>query len=273
MTNKDLLISIVVFGTNADELDKVISYMNLNLIQISYDLIVIDNKGDKKTEKYCLNQGILYLKTFKNLGFGAGHNLASKHFNFSHRIQLILNPDVLISGENIFDAFNYIDQNKSVSLLSPKLLNEDGSIQYICRFLPSPISLIKRFFSKVFNLKTNTLEDKLNLAKDHIEVPSIHGACFFVRSSNLKLIKGFDEKYFLYVEDIDLCRELSEYGSIIYLPSCFAIHGHQRGSYKKLNLLKSHLRSFIYYFNKWGFVFDNKRKIANSAAIKKCNSI
>ncbi len=273
MTNKDLLISIVVFGTNINELNKVISHMNLKSIQISYDLIVIDNKGDKNTETYCVNHGITYLKTYKNLGFGAGHNLAAKHFDFSHNIQLILNPDVLISDKHIIDAFNYIDQNENISLLSPKLLNEDGSIQYICRFLPSPISLTKRFISKVFNLKANPLEDKLNLSNNHIEVPSIHGACFFVRTNDFKSINGFDERYFLYVEDIDLCRELSEYGSIIYLPSCYAIHGHQRGSYSNLNLFKHHLRSFISYFIKWGLIFDKKRSIANNSAIEKCNSI
>tara|TARA_X000000950_G_scaffold289244_1_gene411206 strand:- start:5872 stop:6693 length:822 start_codon:yes stop_codon:yes gene_type:complete len=273
MTNKDLLISIVVYGTNVEELDNAIRYMNLKSVQIKHDLIIIDNKGDKKTEIFCLKHGISYVNVFKNVGFGAGHNLASKYFNFSHEIQLILNPDVLISDKNINDAFNFIHKNKDISLLSPKLLNEDGSIQYICRFLPSPMSLIKRFFSKVFNLKINSLEDKLNLTNDHIEVPSIHGACFFVRSTSLESINGFDERYFLYVEDIDLCRELSEYGSITYLPSCYAIHGHQRGSYSNLNLFKYHLKSFIYYFIKWGLFFDKKRNIANNSAIKKCNSI
>tara|TARA_B100001057_G_scaffold410349_1_gene425398 strand:- start:141 stop:962 length:822 start_codon:yes stop_codon:yes gene_type:complete len=273
MANKDLLISIVVHGTEIEELDNVIRHMNLKSIQIIYDLVIIDNKGDKKTEIFCLNNGISYINALKNVGFGAGHNLASKYFNFSHEIQLILNPDVLISADNINAAFNFIHCNKDVSLLSPKLLNEDGSIQYICRFLPSPISLTKRFISKAFNLKANPLEDKLNLSNNHIEVPSIHGACFFVRSSDLESVNGFDERYFLYVEDIDLCRELSEYGSIIYLPSCFAIHGHQRGSYSNLNLFKHHLKSFINYFIKWGLFIDMKRNIANNSAIKKCNSI
>ena len=273
MTNKDLLISIVVYGTDIEELDSLIGYMNLKSIQIKYDLIIVDNKGDKKTEIFCQKNEISYINANKNVGFGAGHNLASSYFNFSHEIQLILNPDVLISNENINYAFNFIHQNKDVSLLSPKLLNEDGSIQYICRFLPSPMSLIKRFISKVFNLKANPLEDKLNLSNNHIEVPSIHGACFFVRTNDFKSINGFDERYFLYVEDIDLCRELSEYGSIIYLPSCYAIHGHQRGSYSNLNLFKHHLKSFISYFIKWGLIFDKKRSIANNSAIEKCNSI
>jgi len=264
--SKDLLISIVSYGTNKNDISDVISILKLHETEISFDILVIDNMGSSDLSDFCKSIDIFYAFPGKNLGFGSGHNFASKYFNHSFKYHLILNPDVFIGPDAIQHVLQFLNNNSHVSLISPKLLNLDGSIQNICRFLPSPINLLKRFFLKIFSLNYYNEEDNFNLSNKPISVPSMHGACFFVRVDHFNKINGFDDSYFLYVEDIDLCREISALGDIIYLPTCSAIHKHAQGSYKNFNLFKYHLKSFIYYFFKWGLFFDNHRSNINKKA-------
>lgn len=271
--SKDLLISIVSYGTSKSDISNVISKLSLDKTKLSYDILIVDNIGSSELSNFCKSINISYVFPGKNLGFGNGHNLASKYYNHSFTYHLILNPDVFIGPDAIQDALQFLNNNLHVSLVSPKLLNSDGSIQNICRLLPSPKSLMKRFFLKLLSLQYINEEDNFNLSNKPISVPSMHGACFFVRAEYFNQINGFDDAYFLYVEDIDLCREMSVLGDIIYLPSCSAIHAHAQGSYKNFNLFKYHLKSFIYYFFKWGLFFDRHRNNVNKKATLGLNNL
>ena len=270
---KDILVSMVVYGTQADEIKEVIDFMNLENLNLSYNFLIIDNLGSSELSAFCKtiqNKSIEYLYPGNNVGFGSGHNIAAKHYSsIHHRTHLILNPDVYISDECIRKIYSFINADENISIVSPKLLNEDGSVQNICRLLPSVTSLIKRFINKIFSINRANIEDKFNLVKKPTEVPSIHGACFFVKSDFFKSVNGFDERYFLYVEDIDLCRKLNKHGKIIFYPEFSAIHKHAKGSYKNLKLFRYHFVSFFNYFLKWGFVLDSDRKKINKRAIEK----
>jgi hypothetical protein len=265
---KDLLISIVSYGTNIQVLDRVISSIGLDSLMISSDLLIVDNLGSADLKLYCSENDYKYVYPGANLGFGCGHNLAATFFESTYKVHLILNPDVFISPQTIMVAFNYLQENTAVSLVSPRLLNEDGSIQNICRFLPSVFRLMTRVVSKFISIEVARLEDQFNLSETPISVPAIHGACFFVRACSFVQVNGFDDRYFLYVEDIDLCRELGEMGSIVYLPTCTAVHTHAKGSYKNMRLFRYHLRSFVTYFMKWGLFSDSKGRFINKTAIK-----
>ena len=84
------------------------------------------------------------------------------------------------------------------------------------------------------------------------------------RSSTLIKLGGFDERFFLYMEDIDLSRRCAEKYGAIYYPLAKVIHQHDQGSYKNASLLKIHLKSGFLYFNKWGWFYDsNRRKLNN----------
>jgi|TARA_B110000908_G_scaffold8787_2_gene10867 GT2 family glycosyltransferase len=271
--SKDLLISIVSYGTSKSDISNVISKLSLDETELSYDILIVDNMGSSELSSFCKSINISYVFPGKNLGFGSGHNFASKYYNHSFAYHLILNPDVFIGPDTIQHSLQFLNNNLHASLVSPKLLNSDGSIQNICRLLPSPKSLMKRFFLKLLSLQYINEEDNFNLSNKPISVPSMHGACFFVRAEYFNQINGFDDLYFLYVEDIDLCRKMSALGDIIYLPTCSAIHAHAQGSYKNFSLFKYHLKSFIYYFFKWGLFFDKHRNNVNKKAILGLNNL
>lgn len=92
-----------------------------------------------------------------------------------------------------------------------------------------------------------------------MEVPSLSGCFMFMRVDVLKKVNGFDERFFMYAEDLDLCRRIGEVSKTMFYPMVAVYHEYEKGSYKNRKLLKYHLCSVIKYFNKWGWVFDKKR--------------
>ncbi len=85
----------------------------------------------------------------------------------------------------------------------------------------------------------------------------------FLRSDALKKVGLFDERYFIYMEDIDLSRRIAREYKTIYFPNVHIYHGHARESYGFNKLLLLHIHSAIKYFNKWGWFFDKDRKVTN----------
>lgn len=95
------------------------------------------------------------------------------------------------------------------------------------------------------------------------EVPSLSGCFMFLRSTALKEAGLFDERFFMYMEDVDLCRRIGAVSQTVFFPGCSVIHGYSKGSYKSARLFRLHLGSAIRYFNKWGWVFDRDRRERN----------
>ena len=108
-----------------------------------------------------------------------------------------------------------------------------------------------------------------------IEIPSLSGCFMFLRTDILRKVGMFDERYFMYAEDLDLCRRIGEVSKTMFYPNVSVYHEYEKGSYKNKKLLKYHICSIVKYFNKWGWIYDKKRKERNRKClgqIKKLNS-
>lgn len=259
-----LLISLVVYKTSAAAIADVIESLDLGAIPYRCHVVVTDNFGDYSVRALCRDSGWQYVMPGRNIGFGAAHNLAILGSGESFDYVLILNPDLYISSAVIASVIKFLDDNHEAVLASPRLLNFDNSIQAICRVFPSPISLASRLIRRWFSA-----EDAHELSVECVavkpeRVPAMHGACFFVRYESFCQVGGFSQEYFLYVEDIDLCRKLWSVGSVFYLPGCHAVHAHGKGSRGQLKLAFLHLQAYVAYFRKWGFILDKERRRLNS---------
>jgi GT2 family glycosyltransferase len=161
-----------------------------------------------------------------------------------------------------------MENNKDVALLNPLIFYENGDIQYMCRMLPTPMDLIiRRFFPNILKpLFRKRLDNYLMKSSGYdkiMNIPNLQGSFMFVRTNCLKAIGGFDENYFMYVEDIDLVRRLHRNYRTLFYPHIKITHSFQHGSSKINKLLFYHIRSAIYYFNKWGWLFDKERRMIN----------
>ncbi|MHB1936438.1 MAG: glycosyltransferase family 2 protein [Acidobacteriaceae bacterium] len=231
--------------------------------------VVVDNGGSDEIRDAVERIGGIYLRTGENAGFGRGHNLALKHLaGVDAPYHLILNPDIAFDADALGRLADVMDTHPDVGLAMPKVLYPDGSNQYLCKLLPAPIDLVLRRFlpgpwKRLAQRRTASYELRALDYDAPAYVPSLSGCFMFARRSVLDAVGGFDERFFLYLEDVDLCRRMLTQSRLLYWPGVTVEHVHQMGSYRNRKLLFLHIRSAIQYFNKWGWFRDKTRAQIN----------
>lgn len=252
---KNISVSIVLFRNPLGQIQKVLNSVYQS--QMHADVFLIDNSEDHKYFKDlkirvdCDHYQLLP----KNIGFGAAHNQAIKQsVEAGYKYHLILNPDVYFEANVLDEIFKYMENHQDVGLLAPKVIYPDGQLQYLCKRLPRPYDLfIRRFGTKELKEKNNYYFEMRDKNYDEImEVPSLSGCFMFFRSSVLQKLNGFDERFFMYLEDVDLCRRSSKVAKNIHFPRVTIVHEHGQGSYRSKKLLGYHIKSTFLYFLKWG---------------------
>jgi len=258
----DLTASIVACRNDIKMLQKAIdSFLNTEL---SVRLIVVDNSPNDEIRQICNDKRIEYVFNNANIGFGAGHNIAILRILELSKYHLVLNPDIYFSRGNLEKLYNYMENNKDVGLVMPKILYPDGSLQYLCKKLPTPFDLILRrfipsFLKPLFQKRFDSFEFKDRDYNEIMSVPGLSGCFMFIRTGIFKEIGMFDERFFMYAEDTDLCRRIGNKYETMYYPDAVIYHEYAKGSYKNNKLLLVHINSAIKYFNKWGWFFDKDR--------------
>lgn len=262
--------SIVAFHTKRGELRRLIDCVMGSPVEMLY---VIDNSTNDELRDFVNgNERIRYIHSL-NFGYGAGHNVAiRKAIEDGADYHVVLNPDIYWDGDVIGELARYMDSNPDVGQVMPKIIYPSGDTQYLCKLLPTPMDLVWRRFLPFKSYQERhdyNYELRWTGYDRKMEVPSLSGCFMFMRCSVLKRTGGFDERYFMYAEDLDLCRRIGEVARTVFNPSVKVVHEYEKGSYKNRKLLKYHITSIIKYFNKWGWLFDQKRRKKNALCLAK----
>ena len=271
--DRSISASIVAYKDNPDTLAQAIdSVLNTEL---DVQLYVVDNSPTDELSVLCQDPRIKYLHNERNIGFGRGHNRAMRQILESSKYHLVLNPDIYFNGPTLTKLFKFMEDNPKAGLAMPKILNPDGSIQYLCKLLPTPFTLISRRFLKLgrnHHQKNNfRYEMRFTNYDEVMEVPFLSGCFMFLRTEALKKVGLFDERMFMYVEDTDLTRRVSRYFHTLFYPDAHVYHQYAKGSYKSLRLMLYNSYSAIVYFNKWGWIFDKDRRQINQSVLSRYN--
>jgi GT2 family glycosyltransferase len=263
--------SIVLYKSDKSVRHSIISFLQTSL---PVKLFLIDNSPTDsiKSEIWDLikDKRVEYIFNDKNIGYGAGHNIAMKKMLNVSKYHLVLNPDVFFEDHVLPSIFNFMERNPDVGLSMPKVLYPNGYLQYLCKLLPTPFDLIFRRFvpSNFIKRRFNNYELRYTGYNQQMEVPSLSGCFMFMRTSLLPEVGFFDENFFLYLEDADLSRRFYSAAKNVYYPAVHIIHHHERASYKNVKLLFIHSKSAIKYFNKWGWWNDKARDMINAEAVE-----
>ena len=213
-----------------------------------------------------VSRKLRYMPTGENMGYGRAHNIALRESAYYRTdLHLVMNSDIRVKAEDIDAMHDWMLMHPEVGQLMPKVLNPDGTQQYLAKRLPAPIDVFGRRFlpawmiarrNKRYELRDMDLEKPVN-------APYLSG-CFMLLRTKAAVEAGlFDERYFMYPEDMDLTRTIHRNYLTLYYPAWTIVHAHARSSYKNKHMLRVHIRNMCLYFNKWGWLFDKERKLFN----------
>ena len=261
--------SVVTFNSNKKQLEELLDSFSRSSQSIR--VTVVDNSATEELRSVVTGKGHAYLHTERNVGFGSGHNLVMGQCLTRSKYHVVVNPDISFGEEVIRELYNFMENHPDVGLVMPSIRYPDGSPQGLCKLLPTPADLIvRRFLGRIGKALFRKLGDRYELKSSDLtvpcEVPCLSGCFMFIRSTELQRIGMFDERFFMYLEDVDLCRRIGRSSKCVYYPGAFVTHAYAKGSYNDFGLLRHHAQSALRYFSKWGWFHDVERKRLNERA-------
>lgn len=254
-------VSIIIIHFQAKkELFNLIQSIKSTKPRLAYEIIVVDNDNYKKLEKDLKIKfpQVKYYRSESNIGFGAANNFAVKKAQGD--LLLFLNPDVIIRDNSIDDLYRkYLMENPGI--LAPQALDVSNKIhlhQCTNKLTPTKALVTLSFINKIF--PDNPISRKFWISdwdrKSERQVEFVEGSAFMMAKKLFTEIGGFDENFFLFFEDTDLCKRVRDRGlKIIYYPKAKLIHLGGKSTINKEKSKKIFQQSRKYYFKKhYGFL-------------------
>jgi GT2 family glycosyltransferase len=266
----DVVVSLVLFCTAPAEIASCIDQILASRRRTH--VVVVDNSPSPVALPQPLPAHVSVLYPGGNIGYGRGHNRAIAAAKGQAPFHLIMNTDVSLRGDVIDEMVGFMEANPDAGMSSPLIHYPDGSLQTSCRLLPSPANIFGRGFldKSAWTQKMNREYELQDWGYDRVEnIPFLPGCFMLCRSDVLAQVAGFDERYFLFAEDLDLSRRIYQVSKCMFVPSSVIEHelrsrvrfSWRRHLYKVINLSR--------YFNKWGWIRDPERKRINQATLRR----
>lgn len=235
-----LRISVAIVFYNPTKDDVVQTLVNIKKLssikKYNFSFYLIDNASPERKLKMLLPSTLnnnIYISVLKeNKGFGSGHNSVLNEINSD--LHIVMNPDIAINDVSGFiRAVNFMNIHKEIVLLSPLVRNRsNGHIQFLNRKEPTVFDLFIRFMGSNFFPKRQAEFVKKKHGYDHVQIDeNATGSFMMIRTKAFKFIHGFDSKFFMYFEDTDLTKRISEIGQVIFYPYLTVIHGWKRDNH------------------------------------------
>jgi GT2 family glycosyltransferase len=264
--------SVVAFRTPGPELSNCLELLRRSCVSRVW---VIDNSRCEYIREIVGRfEGFCYIAG-DNRGYGSGHNVALRGAAAEGAdYHLVLNTDVDFEPESIARLCDYMDSHSDVGMAQPRIVDGNGRMLHSCRMLPTPSDLIVRRFTPVWFMtgrRSEYLLEHLDPDTEH-NIPYHQGSFMMLRMEAVKQCGGFDERFFLYPEDIDLTRRIHRSWRTMYVPQPTVVHTHRAASYHSIRMLWVHIVNICRYFNKWGWLRDDERSRFNAplrAKVKK----
>jgi GT2 family glycosyltransferase len=260
-SEKDIKISIIIVHYKVPEcLHEAIHSIYQAELSGNTEIIVVDNASGDNSSQITKKEfpDVIWIQLKQNIGFGKACNIGARHAKGCYI--LLLNPDTVISKTSLSIAYTLLESRSDIGLMGPKILNPDGTLQASCRrSFPTPAVAIFYFtgLSKLFpKSKLLSRYHMTFMDQDQAgELEAISGSFMFLRRNLFNEIGGFDEIFFMYGEDLDLCWRIREKGyKVWYEPATQIIHRKGRSSAK--NAIRSRIafyEAMVLFLKKYRF--------------------
>ena len=251
---KDYKVSgCIVTYNNKDKISRTIESLLEYTKGVDFELYVVDNNSTDGTPQFIKERfpQVTVIESGENKGFGAGHNKVLAFLNSKYHI--VINPDIIIRDNAVEKIVEFMDNNKDVGVVSPKICFPDGREQILGKRNPHLKYLIASRMRDEKN-PSKLLREYAMLDCDLTKVTDIDVAtgCFVVfRTEIFKKLKGFDQKFFMYFEDFDIARRANKISRVVFYPDATIYHVWGRESKRNMKLMMIHIKSMFRYFLKW----------------------
>jgi GT2 family glycosyltransferase len=250
-------ITVIIVNYNSGRhLAECLNSLDAGLHGFTWEVVVVDNASidgsETVAEKEDLKTRVRLVRRPSNTGFAAAANLGAR--TGAVNLLLFMNPDCLAAPGFMDPLIDELDTHPRAAAVAPCVFNEDGSPQGNARGDPTMMTglfgrstLLSRLFPSARLARRNVL---LSESRAAASVDWVSGSCVLVRREAFDGIGGFDERYFLYWEDADLCRRLRNAGwSIRFRPDATVVHLGARSSrtVKPLAIRAFHRSAYLYY--------------------------
>ena len=255
---KDYQVSgCIVTYNNKDKIARTIESVLTETKGVPFTLYVVDNCSTDGTAQFIRERfpEVVVIESRTNSGFGAGHNKVLPMLNSKYHV--VINPDIVLETDVITALCDYADAHEDVGLLSPEIRFEDGRVQLLGKRNPTVRYLGAHWFHKG-DVPSKTMIDYCMLDQPDdapFPITNATGCFMFFRTAAFLELGGFDERFFMYLEDCDIARRAAQKYTVLHYPMAKVVHLWERGSKKSKKLLLIHVKSILTYFLKWGIRF------------------
>jgi GT2 family glycosyltransferase len=261
-----LLLVLVAFHPAADEVECLEGCLAALSPQIGYAVVVNNHRPGEPVERLAAGAQ-LFLTSRSNNGYGRAFNRALAALRDLPGEQPawlgVLNTDLSWEPGTFERLLAWLEVQSQVVLAVPQITDPQGQPQRLCKRDPTLLALAsRRFWPERLKPRWLRRYDAWYAMADQdysqiFEVPYLSGCCMLARHDALRAVAGFDERYFLYLEDADLTRRLARLGQCVHLPVASVRHRWGRGSHRSLRLMFVTLQSAWLYFSRWGWRIMN----------------
>lgn len=250
------MVSIIIVSYKVEkELISCISSIIESKPKVFYEIIAVDNgSGSNLKEALRKIPQVQYIKSAKNIGFGAGNNLGSKHA--SGAFLFFLNPDTIVQRDSIDILFNFIKNNSNSGMVAPLLLDPSGNVysdQGSDEYNFGSAVIVSSFINKIFpnnSISSKFFHKQWNKKKVE-EFDVVPGTAFMISKSVFERSGMFDEKFFLYFEEYDLAKRVKNLGYRNYIiPKSKVTHIWEASTKKRKDINRIFSQSRYLFFKK-----------------------
>jgi len=261
-------VSIVLYKTSPRELYNCVeSFANCDLVSKIY---LIDNFKDQAGVYQYRDHRVEYFFSGANFGYGKAHNMGiRKSLKDGLKFHIVLNSDTNLGELDIGRLIDVYEKNDDFGILIPQVRDDDGNVSVVAKLLPSPAIMIARMMKidRYFNKAYNRFNLTAFSENEFIFAPYISGCFMFFSTKKISEIGFFDERFFMYPEDIDLSRRFwGKYKNVLF-SSEYITHSHRGESKKSPKMFYVHINNMARFFWKWGWLIDRERGKINEIAI------
>lgn len=208
-------------------------------------LYVIDNaSSDGTADMLAAIEGVTLIKNPENIGFGAAHNQVLREETGAYHF--VINPDISFSGDVLSDMTDFLIENGDIAMAMPRIENPDGTEQKLPKEQPTFSRLFLGRLASLGGIFRKVRNEYTWNDRDITEVTDISfcSGCFFgIKTELFKKLGGFDERFFMYLEDADLTLRAKKHGRVVINPHIAVTHLWERDSAKSLKYLLIHTAS------------------------------